>query len=166
MIEVVQLNKDDVFVVNHLAHEIWPHTYGEILSKDQLDYMLEWLYNINTLQEKVQIGHLFYLLKANGVAKGYMALEPNYPDAGFLRIHNLYVSPERQGKGMGRSLLNHAIDTAFDLDLNILHLNVNRFNKSKEFYEHVGFKVTGEEDIDIGKGYLMEDFIMELELLK
>ncbi len=164
MVEVNQLTKEDVFIVNHLAHEIWPHTYGDILSKDQLDYMLDWLYDINTLQEKVQTGHLFYLIKENGQARGYMALEPNYPDAGYLRIHNIYVLPDRQGTGLGRALINHSIDIAFDLDLTSLHLNVNRFNPAKSFYEHIGFSVIGEEDIDIGKGYLMEDYIMELKL--
>ena len=65
---------------------------------------------------------------------------------------------------MGRVLLNKAIDIAFDLDLTSLHLNVNRFNEAVDFYKHCGFKVIGEEDIDIGKDYLMEDFIMELRL--
>ena len=164
MIEINQLGTEDVFIVNHLANEIWPHAYGGILSKDQLDYMLDWLYDINTLREKVQIGYLYYLIKENGVAKGYMALEPNYPDAGFLRIHNIYVLPDQQKKGLGRAMMNHAIDIAFDLDLKRLHLNVNRFNKARDFYERLGFNVIGEEDIDIGKGYLMEDYIMELDL--
>ena len=95
-----------------------------------------------------------------------MGLEPNYPDSGFLRVHKIYIHPEAQGKGLGRSLINHAIDVAFDLDLTSIHLNVNRFNKAVDFYKNIGFKVIGEEDIDIGKGYLMEDFIMELPLKK
>jgi hypothetical protein len=45
-----------------------------------------------------------------------------------------------------------------------LHLNVNRFNPSVEFYKHLGFKVVAEEDIDIGRDYFMEDYIMELNL--
>ena len=58
-----------------------------------------------------------------------------------------YVLPEQQGKGYGRKLLNQAMDVAFDLDLKSLHLNVNRFNKSVKFYEHVGFKTIGEDTI-------------------
>lgn len=164
MIETVQLTKDDVFLVNQLAHDIWPHAFREILSKDQIDYMLDWMYNVNTLQEQAQTGHLFYIVKEHGIAKGFVGLEPNYPDVGKLRIHKLYMLPECQGKGMGRVLLNKAIDVAFDLDLTSLHLNVNRFNDAVEFYKHCGFSVIGEEDIDIGKDYLMEDFIMELNL--
>lgn len=166
MIETVQLHKEDVFMVNHLAYQIWPITFREILSKDQIDYMLDWMYDVNTLQEQVQTGYLYYLLKENGVAKGFLGVEPNFPDADYLRIHKLYVLPDQHGKGLGRTLLNQAIDVAFDLDLHTIHLNVNRFNKAVQFYEHCGFKITGEEDIYIGKDYLMEDYIMELQLRK
>ena len=164
MVEVIQLNKDDVFLVNHLAEDIWPIAFKEILSKDQIEYMLDWMYNVNTLQEQVQTGILYYLVKKNGVAKGFLGVEPNHPDAEILRIHKLYVMPEDQNSGLGRELLNKAMDVAFDLDLKVLHLNVNRFNDAVEFYKHVGFEIIGEEDIKIGKGYLMEDYIMQLNL--
>ncbi|GAB5418390.1 MAG: GNAT family N-acetyltransferase [Crocinitomicaceae bacterium] len=166
MIETVQLRKEDVFLVNHLAHQIWPESFKEILSREQIDYMLDWMYDVNTLEEQVQIGHLYYVVKENGIAKGFLGVEPNFPDADFLRIHKLYVLPDQHGKGLGRVLLNKAIDVAFDLDLHTVHLNVNRFNEAVKFYEHCGFKITGEEDIDIGKDYLMEDYIMELRLKK
>lgn len=164
MIEIEQLNKDNIDVVNHLAHDIWPHTFKDILSNDQITYMLDWMYDVGTLREQAQIGHLFYVIKEFGSPKGFIGLEPNYPDVGHLRIHKLYVLPDNQGNGFGRQLVNQAIDVAFDLDLDALHLNVNRFNRSVDFYKHVGFEIIGEEDIDIGKGYLMEDFIMKLQL--
>ncbi|MCH2231432.1 MAG: GNAT family N-acetyltransferase [Crocinitomicaceae bacterium] len=166
MKEIDQLGTDDVFIVNHLAKQIWPDTFKDILSKGQIDYMLDWMYNINTLQEQVQTGHLYYLIKSEGMPVGFMGLEPNFPDAGYLRMHKIYVLPEMQGKGIGRALLNHAIDLCFDLDLVSIHLNVNRFNKAVGFYKKTGFNLIGEENIDIGKGYLMEDFIFELPLIK
>ena len=164
MIEIVQLGKEEIFLVHKLAHDIWPKAFRNIISSDQINYMLDWMYDINTLEEQVQTGHLFYVVKEDGVAKGFIGLEPNYPDIEILMIHKFYVLPECQGKGMGRVLFNKAVDVAFDLDLSILHLNVNRFNPSVEFYKHLGFKVVAEEDIDIGRDYFMEDYIMELNL--
>lgn len=164
MIEIVQLGKEEIFLVHKLAHDIWPKAFRNIISSDQINYMLDWMYDINTLEEQVQTGHLFYVVKEDGVAKGFIGLEPNYPDIEILRIHKFYVLPECQGKGMGRVLFNKAVDVAFDLDLSTLHLNVNRFNPSFEFYKHLGFKVVAEEDIDIGRDYFMEDYIMELNL--
>jgi len=165
MIEIAQLTKDDVLIVNQLAHDIWPHTFKDILEQDQIDYMLDWMYNVQTLKEQVQIGHLYYIIKEHGVAKGFIGLEPNYPDIDMLRVHKIYVLPESQGSGLGRELLTKAMDVAFDLDIHTLHLNVNRYNKSVDFYKHTGFKIVGEETIDIGKDYLMEDYIMELKLV-
>jgi GNAT superfamily N-acetyltransferase len=164
MIEIVQLGKEEIFLVHKLAHDIWPKAFRNIISSDQINYMLDWMYDINTLEEQVQTGHLFYVVKEDGVAKGFIGLEPNYPDIEILRIHKFYVLPECQGKGMGRVLFNKAVDVAFDLDLSTLHLNVNRFNPSVEFYKHLGFQVVAEEDIDIGRDYFMEDYIMELNL--
>ena len=43
-------------------------------------------------------------------------------------------------------------------------LNVNRFNKALSFYERMGFKVIDEVNIEIGNGYLMEDYVMEKQL--
>lgn len=164
MVEIEQLSIDRIHLVNHLAHDIWPHTFKDILKREQINYMLDWMYDLSTLEEQVRIGHLYYAIKDYGRPVGFIGLEANFPDAGHLRIHKLYVLPEIQGKGLGRKLVNHAIDIAFDLDLDVLHLNVNRFNKSVDFYKHVGFKVVAEEDIEIGKGYLMEDYVMELRL--
>ena len=164
MIEINQLSKEDVTIVHHLAHEIWPQTFKDILSKEQIAYMLDWMYSIPTLQEQIETGYLYYLVKRDGMAVGFIGLEPNYPDAGFLRIHKLYVKPSTHKKGIGRAMVNHCIDIAFDLDLDTLHLNVNRFNDAVDFYKHVGFKITKEENIDIGKDFLMEDYVMELSL--
>lgn len=166
MIRIDQIRANDVAIIRDLAERTWPHTFGEILKAEQIRYMLDWMYDEGTLREQVSCGHLFYVLKEFGRPLGFIGLEPNFPDADLLRIHKFYMLPEAQGKGHGRTLLNHAIDVAFDLGLKRLHLNVNRYNKAIEFYKYTGFTVVGEEVIEIGKGYLMEDLIMELTLLK
>jgi len=159
-----QLRPVEMNIVHDLAHRIWPDTFKEILSQEQLEYMLDWMYDINTLQEQAQTGHLFFTVEEFGAPKGFIGLEPNFPEEGKLRIHKFYVLPDTQGKGFGRTLFNQVVDSAFDLECDTLHLNVNRFNEAWKFYEHLGFKITGEEDLNIGKGYLMEDFVMELDI--
>lgn len=163
-IKTRQLSAVEANIIHDLAYDIWPDTFKDILSQEQIKYMLEWMYDINTLQEQMLTGTMYFTVEEFGKPKGFIGLEPNFPQPDHLRIHKFYVLPEEQGKGLGRVLFNQAVDTAFDLDSHILHLNVNRFNKAVDFYKHLGFKITGEEDIDIGKDYLMEDYIMELEL--
>ena len=104
MIEIKQLNSDDIMIVNNLAHEIWPSTFRDILSKEQISYMLDWMYSIETLQEQVQTGYLYYLATLDGVAVGFLGLEPNFPDQNQLRIHKLYVKPSMQKKRSWKSI--------------------------------------------------------------
>lgn len=163
-IKTRQLSAVEANIIHDLAYEIWPDAFKDILSKEQIKYMLEWMYDVNTLQEQMLTGTMYFVVEEYGKPKGFVGLEPNYPSPGYLRVHKFYILPEEQGKGLGRILFNQTVDTAFDVECYILHLNVNRFNKAVDFYKHLGFKITGEEDIDIGKDYLMEDYIMELDL--
>lgn len=160
MIRIEQLTRDDISIVSILAHEIWPVAFQEILEKDQIDYMLDWMYNPQTLTEQVQIGHLYYLATLDGVPVGFMGLEPNFPDVGTLRIHKLYVKPSVHGNGVGKELLMKSFKIAENLDFGSINVNVNRFNKAVDFYKYFGFEIIKEEDIKIGKGYFMEDYVM------
>jgi ribosomal protein S18 acetylase RimI-like enzyme len=45
-----------------------------------------------------------------------------------------------------------------------LTLQVNRFNKAVSFYRNLGFKIIDEQDFDIGNGYFMNDYVMQLDL--
>ena len=164
VISIKQLMKDDMIIVHQLAKDIWPDAFKDILTTEQIDFMLEWMYNINTLTEQVQIGHLYYMVTQDGVPKGFVGLEPNFPDGGTLRIHKLYVKTGDQGAGLGNALLEKAIEIANEMDFTTINLNVNRFNAAVDFYKHKGFQIIKEENINIGKGYLMEDYVMTLAL--
>jgi GNAT superfamily N-acetyltransferase len=164
MLNISQLTKDDIIIVNQLAKSIWPDAFKDILKPDQIEYMLDWMYNVQTLTEQVQTGHLYYMITLDGIPKGFVGLEPNFPDAGTLRMHKLYVESSVHGKGLGKALLEKTIEIGKDLDVATINLNVNRFNKAVDFYKSQGFEIVKEEDIDIGRDYLMEDYVMVLEL--
>ena len=164
MKEIRQLTKDDIIIVNHLARDIWPEAFKDILDKEQIDYMLDWMYDINTLTEQAQTGHLFYMITEDGVPKGFLGLEPNYPDVGSLRIHKLYVKPSDHGTGLGRALMEKSFELARTLDLQTVNLNVNRYNRAVQFYQYFDFMIVKEEDIRIGKGFFMNDYVMVKQL--
>lgn len=158
------ISSGEVELITDLAHRIWPHTFEKILSKEQIEYMLNWMYEPEILAQQIQSGHLFFAIEDEGRAIGFMGVQPKYPDANSMKIHKIYVLPEIQGKGVGRKLIERAIEESRKEGLEKLVLNVNRFNKAVDFYKYLGFKITKEEDIEIGSGYLMEDFVMELVL--
>jgi ribosomal protein S18 acetylase RimI-like enzyme len=63
-------------------------------------------------------------------------------------------------------MLEHIISEIKLAGAKAMQLNVNRYNKSVHFYEKQGFTIIRQEDIDIGSGYFMNDFVMELPLSK
>jgi GNAT superfamily N-acetyltransferase len=154
------LSEDEMDQVQQLAYATWPDTFKNILSEEQIKYMLEWMYDLETLRKQAESGHQFYLYLENSVPLGFIGIEPHHPTVDSLKIHKLYVLPESQGSGVGKKLIAQAEKVAKELGIDKLILNVNRFNKAVEFYKHFGFVVDRQEDIDIGNGYLMEDFVM------
>jgi GNAT superfamily N-acetyltransferase len=152
---------DDINTIGFLAQQIWPDTYGGILPAEQLKYMLKQIYSPRSLRRQmVDERHQFLIVEQAEEPIGFASWSV-MSDPGIFKLHKLYVLPGRQGKGLGKTLLQFIYETIRPEGATRLRLNVNRFNKARQFYERMGFAVVGEEDIDIGHGYFMNDFIME-----
>jgi GNAT superfamily N-acetyltransferase len=165
MLSIRNASIKDLPQIRQLAHEIWPVAYGSILSADQLDYMLEGFYSIPSLEKQlIQSGHTFVLALEDHIPVGFASFSAKETRPEVIRLHKIYVLPTRQGKGMGKFLLQYVMRTAQELGGTALQLNVNRYNPALHFYEKSGFTIVGQEDIDIGKGYFMNDYIMEVPI--
>jgi GNAT superfamily N-acetyltransferase len=156
---------NDLPVIHDLAHRIWPDAYGDILSPEQLKYMLDEIYSLTSLQNQfVALQHNFILVVDNNIPIGFASFSPKEKNAATYRLHKIYVSPEQQGTGVGKLLLAHVVNSIRLLGATALELNVNRYNKARLFYEKQGFTIISEEDIDIGEGYFMNDYVMSCRL--
>lgn len=160
--EMIVCNKDQLLIVRDLAFAIWPATYGEILSKSQLDYMLANFYALANLENQMDAGQVFELVFEDNNIIGFVSYEFNCKKTKLLKIHKIYLLPETQGKGFGKFLIDEIVRIAKSNDQKGIFLNVNKYNKAKFFYDKVGFVVSKEEVIDIGNGYVMDDYVMEL----
>ncbi|MDX5346921.1 MAG: GNAT family N-acetyltransferase [Hymenobacteraceae bacterium] len=155
----------DFATIQQIAHNTWPHTCKDILSKEQIPYMLNWMYSFHALQEQVmQKGHQFLLAEEGGDAVGFTGYELNYKGRPETKIHKIYMLPAAQGKGIGKALMDAVAAIARSNGNSTLTLNVNRYNKAVTFYQRYGFTISGQVDIDIGNNYLMEDYIMQYHL--
>jgi ribosomal protein S18 acetylase RimI-like enzyme len=162
MIEIKPAKAEDLVVIHQLAHEIWPSAYLEILGQQQLDYMLDKIYSIASLQRQATVlHHQFVILFESGVPAGFASYSP-HEDNSVYHLNKIYVLSARQGKNLGKELLNYVIVQVKKTGATSLQFNVNRYNKALHFYEKQGFKIIREEDIDIGSGYFMNDYVMEL----
>lgn len=153
-------DETDINVISTLAHAIWPETYGKILSEAQLKHMLDLFYSHESLEKQFNDNHTFLIALMNAETVGFASYS-HADRAGTYKVHKLYVHPMLHGKGFGKKLLDRIVEEVKAVGANTLRLNVNRYNRAKGFYERYGFKVVGEEDIAIGEGYFMNDFVME-----
>jgi ribosomal protein S18 acetylase RimI-like enzyme len=165
MITISEAVLSDIKQIQNIVDITWPITYGKILSKEQLDYMLGLFYSNEALtlqyNKKEQ---LFYMIYEDGTNLGFIGIEHNYSGETLTKIHKIYLLPETQGKGIGKKVIDEIGKLASDNNSTALVLNVNRFNSALGFYEKIGFEIVDEVNIDIGNGYLMEDYVMEKRL--
>jgi diamine N-acetyltransferase len=157
---IVKAEKGDIPVIISLAQATWEHTYRDILSKAQIDFMFNDMYSPKALNEQMtEMGHTFLLLYVEETPVGYASYSSKPEDEGVFRLQKLYLLPELQGKGLGRLLMN-AVEAQVRREKGqVLELNVNRYNPARTFYERCGFTFYREEDIPIGE-FWMNDFVM------
>lgn len=158
--KIVEASEEHIFIIQSLSKNIWPCTFREILTPEQIAYMMDMMYSTSALEKQMEDGHHYLLVEDEGEYLGYLSYELNYKGSNGTKIHKIYVLPSLQGKGVGRFFINEVGNIAFKNNNSELYLNVNRFNKAIDFYKRMGFEIVGSEDIDIGNGFLMQDHMM------
>jgi ribosomal protein S18 acetylase RimI-like enzyme len=152
----------DIPAIRRIAQATWPSAYGNIISEAQLNYMLGMMYSEHSLQEQMNNGHQFFIAELDGKSFGFASVSAE--GDGNYKLNKLYVTPLTQKTGAGKALLDEVIAYAKQNGATKLFLQVNRNNNAKGFYEKHGFRIAREMDLEIGNGYFMNDYIMELVL--
>lgn len=160
---ITDVSREQLSIIHKLAYRIWPTTFGGILADAQIAYMLNWMYSIPSLEKQMDEGCHFLLLNEENKAVGYASYQLNIVE-GVTKLHKIYLLPAAQGKGLGKLFIMEVIKRAKENKQSFLQLNVNRHNKAAHFYTRLGFQVVREENNDIGNGYFMNDYVMELSL--
>ena len=163
MAEIEIVKKEELKIIHDLAHVIWPLVYDYMISKDQIDFMLDKMYSVPSLENQMNEGDIFILLKEDNIPHGFASFRIHHSDTR-VRLHKLYVHPAAQKNGWGLKMLNHIFEEGKKKNKKEIELNVNRNNKSIGFYEHIGFVIEKSEDIEIGNGYQMNDYVMVKQL--
>ena len=111
-----------------------------------------------------ELNHHYLLAEEDGEYLGYLSYQLNYKGTPITKIHKIYVLPSIQGKGVGRLFIDAVSKLALKNNNTLLSLNVNRYNKAIDFYKRMGFDFFASENIEIGNGFLMEDYVMNKDL--
>ena len=157
------VNEKDIHLVQLLAKDIWQEAYKDVLSQDQIDYMLDMMYNNDKINEGIASGDVWEILKVDNVPSGYLHYKLDENNTVFLS--KIYLKASNQTKGIGQLMLNRVVDFAKEKGAKAVHLTVNKNNaKAIRFYEKNGFKNMESKTFDIGNGYIMDDFIYQKPL--
>ena len=151
---------NDIATIREIAAITWPVAYGSYISKEQLDYMLDMMYSSTSLLDQMNKGHQFYIAEQHSIPIGFASVSKEEDNS--CKLNKLYVLPTAQKTGAGKALLQKTINYATSHSSSCLFLQVNKQNNAQEFYRKHGFRVREASILDIGEGYIMDDYIMEL----
>jgi len=149
----------DLETISALAGRIWRAHYPSILSSEQIEYMLRWMYDVGQLRSEMARGVVYQLLLEEERPLGFCAYE-EFP--GYLKLHKLYLLATEHGRGLGSMMLRQVEDEARRRGLAKVVLGVNRFNeKAIRAYRRNGYLIRELLKTEIGEGFVMDDYIME-----
>ncbi len=145
-----------------LARVVWQAHYPGIISQPQIDYMLGWMYDPSTMRAEVEQGIEYHRLVAEGRLIGFSSFGPSAESGDAMKLHKLYLHPEYQRCGLGKLLARHAEAAARMGGFARLVLAVNKANeRAIAAYQKYGFTIREETVKEIGRGFVMDDFVME-----
>jgi GNAT superfamily N-acetyltransferase len=168
MIKIEKVGLEAIPTIVRLSDEIWKKVYPSVVPMGQIEYLLEAWHSPEALTNQITVqGHQFLLIEWDNEIIGYASYvvkDNNNPTR--YRLNKLYVQPETHGKGIGRAIIQYIADEIKPLGGTTLELNVHKRNPAVGFYKHMGFVVTQDIITEIEHGYLLDDFVMELDLIK
>ncbi|SDQ15874.1 L-amino acid N-acyltransferase YncA [Chryseobacterium soldanellicola] len=161
--KLIKATENDISLIQDLAKRSWENAYAEILSAEQMDFMLSAMYSHEEIAGHLQKPDYHYYLildENNDSFEGFIGYEHHYEEK-TTKLHRIYLVPESKGKGFGKNALQFLNQKASENGDNRIILNVNKYNSAKKFYESQGYKVYDEGVFDIGNGFFMDDYLME-----
>lgn len=164
-VTLTPLIEAEIDTVIPVAREIWETHYVPIIGQRQVDYMLEMRFTHANMRAYLDAkDRWFDVLKYRGECVGYCGYSL-MPEPGELKLDQLYLHRKMRGKGLGSLMIRHIESQARNMGRSVLVLQVNKHNPDTiAVYKKTGFQVRQEAVLDIGGGFVMDDYIMAKQL--
>lgn len=160
-IAIVRARKEELAGVRHLAERVWRVHYPGIIDREQIEYMLERGYALDALAAFLDAPTCGLELAKSGAEMVGLAAWYVTDRADEAKLDKLYVLPSRQRQGLGGRLIGCVAGRAASAGARTLILNVNRNNvQAVRAYEKHGFAIRDAVVLDIGHGFVMDDYVM------
>jgi len=160
---VLPAAKEHLAQIAALARVVWQAHYPGIISQEQIEYMLGRMYDLAVMEAELANGIRYDRVLLRQQLAGFASYGPAAPSE--LKLHKLYIDPQHQRCGLGTLLLEHVVQHARDSGFSELILSVNKANSAAiAAYQKNGFVIRNTVTVDIGGGFVMDDFVMERRL--
>ena len=151
---------EDIAEIRALARRIWDEAYGEILSKEQVDYMLQMMYSENVITKELLSGIVWDLIVAKDKPCGYLSYA--LAEDNSVKLSKIYIEKDFRRTSIASDSLSRVKQYAARNGKDYVFLTVNKNNKiAIQAYEKNGFAITDSVVTDIGQGFVMDDYIMK-----
>lgn len=152
----------DIQLLVPLAKEIWTEYYTPIIGAKQVHYMLTTFQSQETILSDLAKGKQYYLVESGQLIIGYIGYELQDKQ---LFLSKLYLKKSDRGKGAGRLILEDLKEIAQTNKKEHIVLAVNKNNyASIAAYQASGFQLMKEQCVNIGAGYVMDDYVFRYSL--
>ncbi|WP_042721821.1 GNAT family N-acetyltransferase [Flavobacterium sp. B17] len=161
--KLIKATENDIPLIQDLARRSWEAAYSKILEREQIEYMLNTMYSHEEISNQLQDPDYHYFLifdELNNSFEGFLGYQHGY-EQHTTKLHRIYLIPESKGKGIGKMAIDFLKQKVSENHDRRIILNVNKNNNAKMFYESQGFEVYKEIIVDIGSGFVMDDYEME-----
>jgi len=117
---------NDIELIRELTFKVWPQTYSSIISKEQIDYMLEMMYSNKSLALQMAEGSQFIIVQDTKKPVGFASYKP--VAINIYKLDKIYILQTQQGKGIGKFVIDYILQQIKDRGAESLQLQVNRNN--------------------------------------
>ena len=161
------LEERDFDAVAALARSIWLAHYTTLITTAQIEYMLRGRFAPDNLRIYLRAEDRWMdLLEIDGELAGYCSYALT-SEIGEMKLEQLYLLPRLHGLGLGAMMLGHVERSVLERGSRTLILQVNKRNeKAIKLYRRAGFAIREEVVVDIGGGFVMDDYVMEKRLVQ
>lgn len=148
-----------------LAREIWEEHYTPLIGAQQVAYMLDKFQSADKIWQDISQVRLTYSqLELDGQMIGYMAAQID-SNRNTCFLSKIYIRNAYRGRGYARLFLDSLAAECRVYGADKIWLTVNKGNLgSIAAYQKMGFHQDDAIVTDIGGGYVMDDYVMSLEL--
>ncbi len=154
--------EEDLHKIAELAEIIWHQHFTPIIGKEQVIYMVDKFQSFPALKEQLTSGYEYYRIFDQDDFCGYCGI---HPENGKLFLSKLYLKKEARGRHLASQTFDFLKQLCRERGLSAIWLTCNKHNDNTlAVYRHLGFKTVDTQVADIGNGFVMDDYIMEVTI--